>query len=445
MTSEELDEGRNVILENDDYIFMEILNSQTAKYYGTEYIAKNWARKFRDGNLYFLIDKKTKENSLWIQIHNTSSIEIETFYGEVLTLSDLLRYYPFLEKYIMDKVNPFDMSPYFALKAITQGTPPESDWVMERVDDLISSFKYIKGNPRNSIITLRFDSHEDYFRTFDVSDDTIWVFNILFDSYSGGFDFVDSSDDYNWVEGYILTYNLNDSNKSKVNEILQFVSPNLTVADNDDDNSKVAKILDQFYPEIGDRLMDEYASLENQARNEKAKEEVRDEFCNIYEKFNIFTKRGCFWEYTTPVWNLLRMYESKQMFAADLLGLISAVGHTLDVTDYYEYIYEVYADSFDDESFNREAERVLDRVLDSFEGGENIEKVKKVYNEISKKFEFGKWYDFPTDAKKTFYIDRVDLETGKLLIRFRGLERNGVRTSMELEDFLNLIYNYSLF
>ena len=445
MTSEELDEGRNVILENDDYIFMEILNSQTAKYYGTEYIAKNWGRKFRDGNLYFLIDKKTKENSLWIQIHNTSSIEIETFYGEVLTLSDLLRNYSFLEKYIMDKLNPFDMGPYFALKAITQGTPPESDWTMKYVDGLISNFKYIKGNPRNSIVTLRFDNHEDYFRTFDVSDDTIWVFNILFNSYGEGFDFVDSSDDYNWVEGYILTYNLNDSNKSKVNEILQFVSPNLTVADNDNDNSKVAKILDQFYPEIGDRLMYEYASLENQARNEKAKEEVRDEFCNIYEKFNIFTKRGCFWEYTTPVWNLLRMYESKQMFAADLLGLISAVGHTLDVTDYYEYIYEVYADSFDEESFNRTAERTLDNVLEKLEG-QNFEKVRKVYDEISKKFKFEKWYDFPTDAKKTFYLDRVDMETGKLAVRFRGMGITpNQRALMEMEDFLNLIYNYSLF
>ena len=445
MTSEELDEGRNVILENDDYIFMEILNSQTAKYYGPEFIAKNWGRKFRDGTLYYFIDKKSNENSLWIHIHNTSSIEIETFDDESLSLSDLLRKYSFLEKYIMDKVNPFDMGPYFALKANTQGTPPESDWTMKHVDDLISNFKYIKGNPRNSIVTLRFDSHEDYFRTFEVSDDTIWVFNILFNSYSGGYDFVDSSDDYNWVEGYILTYNLNDSNKSKVNEILQFVSSGLTVADYDYANAKVAKILDQFYPEIGDTLMSEYASLENQARNEKAREEVKDEFCNIYEKFNIFRKRGCFWEYTTPVWNLLRMYESKQMFAADLLGLISAVGHTLDVTDYYEYIYEVYADNFDDESFNREAERVLDRVLDSFEGGENIEKVKKVYNEISKKFEFGKWHDFPTNPKKTFYIDRVDMETGKLSVRFRGMETNTQRALMEMEDFLNLIYNYSLF
>ena len=101
MTSEELDEGRDVILENDDYIFMEILNSQTAKYYGPDYIAKNWGRKFRDGNLYFLINKKSKDNSIWIQIHNTSSIEIENFDEGTLTLSELLRNYSFIEKYIV--------------------------------------------------------------------------------------------------------------------------------------------------------------------------------------------------------------------------------------------------------------------------------------------------------------------------------------------------------
>ena len=84
-------------------------------------------------------------------------------------------------------------------------------------------------------------------------------------------------------------------------------------------------------------------------------------------------------------------------------------------------------------------------VISQYFGAKDIEKVKKVYNEISKKFEFGKWYDFPTDAKKTFYIDRVDLETGKLSVRFRGMETNTQRALMEMEDFLNLIYNYSLF
>ena len=444
MTSEELDEGRDVILENDNYIFMEILNSQTAKYYGPEYIEKNWGRKFREGNLYFLIDKKSKDDSIWILIHHPSSIEIETFDERTLTLSDLLRNYSFLEKYIIDKLNPFNMGTYYALRAIVQGVPPTSDWTMEHVDDLISTFKYIKGNPRNSIVTLRFDNYEEYFRTFEVSDDTIWVFNILFNSYGNGYEFIDSSDNYNWADGYILTYNLNEENKAKVNEILKTIRPGLTVSDNDNDNVEVAKVLDNFYPEIGDDLMDEYASLENQARNEKAKEEIREEFCDIYEKFNIFKKRGCFWEYTTPVWNLIRLYESQKMFNADLLALITAVGHTLSVIDYYDYIYDVYSDSFDSESFNRTAERTLDNVLEKLEG-QNLEKVKEVYNEISKKFKFEKWYDFPTDPNKTFYLDRVDLETGKLSVRFRGMDTNGQRALMEMEDFLNLIYNYSLF
>lgn len=444
MTSEELDEGRDVILENDDYIFMEILNSQTAKYYGPEHIEKYWGRKFRDGNLYFLIDKKIKGSSVWILIRNPSSIEIENFNEQSLTLSGLLSQYSIIEKYIMDKLNPFDMGTYYALKAIARGEPPLSDWTMRHVDGLISNFKYIKGNPRNSIVTLRFDNHEDYFKTFEVSDDTIWVFNILFNSYSGGYEFVDSSDNYNWVDGYILTYNLNEENKAKINEILKTIRPGLTVSDNDNDNAEVAKVLDNFYPEIGDDLMDEYASLENQARNEKAKEEVKEEFCDIYEKFNIFKKRGCFWEYTTPVWNLIRLYESQKMFNADLLGLIFAVGHTLDVTDYYDYIYEVYADDFDSESFNRTAERTLDNVLEKMEG-QNLEKARKVYNEIFKKFKFEKWYDFPTDPNKTFYLDRVDLDTGKLAVRFRGMETNTQRALMEMEDFLNLIYNYSLF
>ena len=444
MTSEDLDEGRDVIIENDDYLFMEILNAETARYYGKDDIAYLWGRKYREGHLYYLIDKKFNGDSIWIHIPHMSSIEIETFDEEVLTLSDLLKKHSFIEKFIMDKVNPFDMSTYYALKAITQGVPPLSDWSMQNVDDLISNFKYIKGNPRNSSVTLRFDNNEEYFRTFDVSDDTVWFLNRIFNSYEGGFEFVDYSDNYQWTDGYILTYNLNDENKEKVNEILKVLKPGATLTDNDFDNAELTKILDNFYPEIGDDLTTEYANLENQARNEKAKQEVTEELCNIYEKFNIFVKRGCFWEYTTPVWNLIRLYESRQLFNTDLLGLISGIGHSLDVTDWYEYMYEIYGDNFDDQQFNREAARTLDKVIEKLEE-QNLDKVKKVYNEISKKFKFERWYDFPVDPKKSFYIRKIDLETGKLDVNLRGVGINSYRTLMELEDFYNLIYNYSLF
>ena len=56
MTSEDLDEGRDVIIENDNYLFMEILNAETARYYGKEDIANTWGRKYREGHLYYLIE-----------------------------------------------------------------------------------------------------------------------------------------------------------------------------------------------------------------------------------------------------------------------------------------------------------------------------------------------------------------------------------------------------
>ena len=107
-------------------------------------------------------------------------------------------------------------------------------------------------------------------------------------------------------------------------------------------------------------------------------------------------------------------------------------------------MYEIYADDFDSESFNRTAERTLDNVLEKLEE-QNLDKVKKVYNEISKKFRLDRWHDFPVDPKKSFYIRKVDLETGKLDVNLRGVGINSYRTLMELEDFYNLIYNYSLF
>ncbi len=54
----------------------------------------------------------------------------------------------------MDNINPLDMGTYFALKAVASGMEPQNMWAMEHVDDLISQFKFIKGNPKNSIVTL---------------------------------------------------------------------------------------------------------------------------------------------------------------------------------------------------------------------------------------------------------------------------------------------------
>jgi len=445
MTSEELDEARDIIFETDEFIFMEILDKIAAEYYGAKNLAKMW-RSYREGKLFFLIDKKYQGDSIYIHIPRPSTIEIETFDGEGLNLYDLFKRNPSVEKYIMDNVNPLDMGTYFALKAVASGMEPQNMWVMEQVDDLISQFKFIKGNPKNSIVTLRFDSVQDYFKTFEVSDETIWAVGVILNDYGSGFEWVDTSDGYQWDEGMLLTYYLNQENKDKINEIMSVLKPELRFVENDEDeNQKIVKVLDLYFPEVGNDFVYEYATLENQSRNETARKELKDEFCDIYEKFNIFRKRGCYWEYQTPVWNLIKLYDKFDAHSLTIEELISRIGHSLSVTDYGEYIYEVYGNNFDDDAFNREIARTLDKVIEKLEDLPNKEEVKKVYDEISKKYQFGKWYSIPTMKDGNFMIDGINTENAKLIVRFLNMKGFPSKTEVSLEDFRNLLTNYSLF
>jgi hypothetical protein len=446
MTEEELDEGREVIFENDDYLLLEVLTASVAKYYGGEDFLRNWARKYSNGNLYFLIDKTDRGDTTWVFIWQRH-IEIETLDNEVLSFYDFIQRYPFAEKFFMDNglVDPFSIGTYFALKTIMKGIPPPTEWTMENLDDLIYKFKYVKGNPKNSIVTLRFDKDEDYFKTFDISEDSIWIINVLLNSYSGGFDFVDSSDDYQWTEGNLFYY-LNDENKDKINQILKLLSPSLQISDDDDNNKKIVSVLDQYFPDIGESMNSEWVDYENQARNEKARKDLEDDFCEIYEPFNIFKKSGCYWEYVTPVWNLVRLYEKTKSETMDIYGLISEIGHnTLNVGDFYDSIYEIYADDFDSEGYNRSVANAIDNAYDSIDDVD-FEEFFNVYNEIIKKFRFDRWYDFPSGIGGQFLIYKVDPETAKLQVRIYGVKDlpNGDRM-ISLEDFYNLIYNYSLF
>ena len=443
MTEEEINEGRNVIFENNNFIFMEILDANSAKYFGGKDFYDSWSRKYRNGDLYFIIDRINYDDSISIFIPSVNTIQIFTFKDNELSLTELLKKYPFVYDTIMDKVNPFSMGSYYALKAIANGVKPLSDWTMQHADVMIENFKYIAGNPRNSIVELEFDSVKDYLETFEMSDDSIWVIDLIMSNYGEGFEFNDLSDDYSWREdGYLLDY-FNDENKEKINTILKFIAPHLQIGGEGDTNEQITKVLDQFYPDIGDEAVYQYNYLDNQAKNEKAKQGIKDEYCDIYEKFNFF-KKYCFYNYKTPVWNLIKLYEKTDSQDLTIYELIKKIGKSLDVSDWYDYIYETYADDFDSESFNNSVGYYIDKALDKVEE-DNIAEVREVYDEITKKYKFNKWYDFPADKNKQFLILKIDLETAKLVVRMYGGNLESGTRKLSLEDFYNTIHNLSLF
>jgi hypothetical protein len=442
MDEMELDEGRNIIFENDEYLFMEILNAGTARYYGGEDFSKNWARTYREGDLFFLINKSERGSSIWIHIPNYDRVFIEDFEGSTISLIEFFKKFPQFKKVIMEKIDPFSMGAYLALKAIAEGVPPRNDWDMEQVDPLIGRFKYLGKNPKNSVVTLQFSDESDYFKTLDLSDDDLWVINIFTNTYSGGYDFVDYSDTYYWDEGHLFYY-LNVENKSKINDILKYISPGLEISDDEETNKKIVDVLDTHYPEIGDSISSEYADYENQARNRKAREDIEDEFCEIYEKFNIF-KKGCYYRYVTPVWNLIKLYEKYNVEHMDLLGLITTIGHTLSVWSVYESIHDTYGEDFDDEGFNRSVGYTIDKVYDNIDE-HKFDEVNNVYNDVTKKFRFNRYYDFPSGDKNQFMIEKIDPTTAKLVVRMYGRNiPSGLRT-ISLEDFYTMIYNPTLF
>lgn len=459
MTTEELDDTTRVVLENDSYLLVEVLTLDSAKYYAKEFYdfsLSYWASSFRDYYNFVLVDKKNRLNSVVMIIKSNDRYDIETLDGEELGIIELIKRYPFLTEFLLEYINPFSVSPYFGLKLFAGNKLPNYitnvEHQISNMDELIYKVDIANKNPKNTLITIQFDSDEHYFKTFGFNDDTVWFLNILFNSYGNGYDFVDYYDTYEWEEGRLL-YNLNENNLNKLNEILKLILPGVQLDNQtfqDDDLLKqITSSLDNFYPKLGERMMDEHSFYENISRNEAAKKEITEDLCRIYEKNNIFlVKNFCFYRYIVPVWVILKLYERFGNYNMDLYGLISSLGHTKDVPEYGEYIYEFYGD-FDSDAFNSSVESTIDDMLEYVMDSDeflNITEYSNILDEISKKYQLKRWYDFPSDSDKSFNIEGVNPVNNKLIVLFKMGHADGSgRTEISLDDFYNKITNLSLF
>ena len=449
MTEEELNEGKKLLFENDNYEFFEVLTYSVAIYYGGEktFSRYSWSQ-LRGGHLFFLINKADHDSSFYIHINESGNVSSENFDDEVLSFSDISQNYPFIIKYIGDYVDWFSTTTYLGLKKLAEGTIPKSSWTLGRMDSLIDDVKFAKKNPKNSVLFLKFDDDEQFFKTFDISEDTIWILNRVFSSYGGGYEFIDYGDDYDWREGRVF-YSFNNENLAKLDEILKLFAPTLSMLNGDGDWESAVEIFDNIYPRFGEDVWSDYVNMENEGRNEQFKKEVREETCDVYEKFGIYSKTGCFYKYITTVGNALRLYEKSGLYDKDLYYLISHFGHKLDVTDYGEYMYEIYGE-FDTESFNRSVTHYVDKFYDVVMEGDlikDINEYRKVLTDLQKKYKINKWYDFPANKKHSFNLVGVDPKTNKIIVDLRrgGFDKGSGRTQMTYDDFMKTINNLSLF
>lgn len=437
-----------IILENSKYLIVMVNGPSSAKYFGGDrFTGSNWGKVYRNGNLYFIIDKENRKNSVSLFNPNYGPMSIMDGDQNYLEFEDLVKIFPSLESRLMTIINPFGVNTYRALKAIASGIEPENDYMLGQLDPMIYKLFFDKNKPEKSKITLTFNYDSDYFKLFDLGDNGQWYVNIIFDNYGNGYDFVDWDDDYQWNEGYVL-YEFDDENKQKVNEILKYIAPHLTL-DNNNSNEAIATALNEFFPSRSQDMYNEYNSETNTAKNITQREEIKDELCDIFRPYGLM-KLSCFYKYITTVRILIKLFE-RYGTNMTLEEVLKELGHTIEVSDFYEYAYETDGyEHFDKESFNRSVGYSLDKIIDELEEPDNflnMAEFKEIVNEVTKKYVYNKRYTFPKDKTRWFEIVTVDPKTNLLHIKIGciGGWCDTKYTDKTLEDFYILIYHPELF
>jgi hypothetical protein len=438
-----------IILENSKYLIVMANGPISAKYFGGDRFAgSNWGSVYRNGDLYFIIDKENRENSASLFNPNYGTMSIMDNDQNYLEFESLVEMFPSLESKLMTIINPFGTSTYRALKAIAMGIEPKDDYVLGHLDPMIYKLFFDKNKPEKSKITLTFRYDSEYFELFDLGDEGKWYVNAIFDHYGNGYDFVDWDDDYQWKEGWVL-YEFDDENKQKVDDILKYIAPNLTMDGESETNAKIAVAMDEFFTSRTQDIYNEYNSETNNSKNAAQREEIKDELCDIFRPYGLM-KLSCFYKYITTVRILIKLFE-RYGTNMTLEEVLKELGHSIEVQDFYEYAYEADGTGhFDKESFNRSVGYSLDKIIEELEDSDNflnMAEFKEIVSEIGKKYSYNGRYKFPKDENRWFEIVTVDPKTNLLHIK-TGAYSGDYKiqySDKTLEDFYTLIYHPELF
>jgi len=438
-----------IILENSKYLIVMANGPISAKYFGGDRFAgSNWGRVYRNGDLYFIIDKENRENSASLFNPNYGSMSIMDNDQNYLDFESLVEKFPSLEGKLMTIINPFGTSTYRALRAIAMGIEPENDYMLGQLDPMIYKLFFDKNKPEKSKITLSFNNNSDYFELFDLGDEGKWYVSAIFDSYGNGYDFTVWGDDYQWKEGWVL-YEFDDENKQKVDDILKYIAPNLTMDGESETNAKIAVAMDEFFTSRTQDIYNEYNSETNNSKNAAQREEIKDELCDIFRPYGLM-KLSCFYKYITTVRILIKLFE-RYGTNMTLEEVLKELGHSIEVQDFYEYAYEADGtEHFDSESFNRSVGYSLDKIIEELEDSDNflnMAEFKEIVSEIGKKYSYNGRYKFPKDENRWFEIVTVDPKTNLLHIK-TGSYSGDYKiqySDKTLEDFYTLIYHPELF
>jgi hypothetical protein len=435
-----------ILYEDEIVILLKCLSYESAEYFGPKFLTQDWP-SFRNDDKFIIVDKKkdfSPTSSYLITVDKSNNVSYYNPDGGEIKPSQLFHWFFDIENILMKILPPSNI--YQALKKIQMGVEM-TEYELNRMDDLVSGFRFNKSQPSKSMVKLKFDSDEDFFKLFDLGDGDIWFLKNLF-SYYGNYDmgFYHSDMAYqDWKEGY-LVYEIVGEAREKLFELVSYFIPGVEEI-NDETAEQISKLLTDTFPRQTENIIDDYQSEKEQCMSRTAKESVNNELKDPFMNYGVIEKY-MFSTYVTTVNVLLGLFKTFDMKDSTLYELFRKMGHEKSVGPFEEYMYEYGCNDFDSESFNSTALREIKEMIEDVESSDrfsNLDEFKNVTYNIRKRFEFKKWYKTPKDKNVSFSIINVDPKTNKINI-IAGKQYEGQKKrSLTLDEFNSFLYNLELF
>jgi hypothetical protein len=317
-------------------------------------------------------------------------------------------------------------------------------------NDIVLDVKFFETKPAKSVVIIKFQDDDEFYDLFDMNDGDKSYINGINSYY--GIDFVDSYWlDEEWDEGYLVQQ---ITNQDLIKQIIKNMDPAFDFTKNDEDMyKKISSMLNTLNERAVDDIKDTFRDIMDRNANIEAKKQIDDDFCNVFSDIRFMEKECGEHKYYTTVTNLIRLYELSDLKDLDLYELIKFYAEQKDLGgNYYEYMYDLMWENFDNHVFNDSIQGELKKLFESseeyYDVSPNPKELIKMIDVVNKMGGFNKSIDLRPNKEHKIMFFNVDNQTNtlKFAITKKGSTWETEKRSVDnLEDLNNAIYQPELF
>jgi hypothetical protein len=339
---------------------------------------------------------------------------------------------------------------YEYLKRVAKGEEVDRWSYPDKLIDYISNTE--SKLPKIDIV---FDDDDDFLDVLGIEDDRssedryVWR-RFMSRGYYNDYDFDMWRYEDDWKEGYIVDA-FKGENIDLLNNILKLTNPTLQFTNVVGDRHKldIARFLsDEFEDEVSD-ITYEYGRYHEECIKRGVREELENETKNPFITFGIIDKIHGY-KFNASVITLLQLYKHLNAYEEDLKGLLTKLYEKYgkkNIGNWYELEYNAWCDDYDDEGFQQDVKRNLEKMLEKIEEdfeGVNQEEFNKMYEKVLSLGGFNEYIDLPDKGVQVLFHN-FNLKTNKLYFDLYKGNKKEERSVDNLEDLNLELYHPELF